>query len=373
MYEVENQQWQCEAETQWWQQNADTETEHSHEFGDGGINEIAAWTTVNTGRTMRPTTKRRWGNAVKTDNSFEPLNNFDDFDDDEFPPIEQTSQTIEQLSQTSQTTKVIGRRRTMRNKLKMPPMRKGTRPTKGTPAAPKETGSLGEEAATTNEKSDEDTRVGRWKGRKTKDESTPQNEDAVISAAGKETVGGDEEECQEVSPQTDPWIADIDSCVRNNSANLMEVNCSVQNWERIPLKIDSGAIDTVMPPTMAKYFPLEPTERSRNGEGYLAANNSVIPHYGMRKLKGQSDEYRPMTMIAQVAGVKSALVSVHRLLEAGNRVHFERGNCYVEHVKSKIRTNIAERNGAFEVGFWIPRTSENVKDDKGFPWQDTMG
>ena len=134
-----------------------------------------------------------------------------------------------------------------------------------------------------------------------------------------------------------------------------------------------------MSPNMAKHFPLESTERSRNGEGYLAANNSVIPHYGMRKLRGQSDEYKPMNMIAQVAGVKSALVSVHRLLEAGNRVHLERGNCYVEHVKSKIRTNIAEKNGAFEVGFWIPKAQENqtgkgeenAKDGKGFPWQDT--
>ena len=144
------------------------------------------------------------------------------------------------------------------------------------------------------------------------------------------------------------------------------------NWERIALKIDSGAIDTVMPPTLARYFPLESTERSRSGEGYLAANNSVIPHYGMRKLKGESDEYKPMNMVAQVAGVKSALVSVHRLLEAGNRVHFERGNCYVEHVKSKIRTNIAERNGTFEAGFWIPKAQEHAKDENGFLWQDTM-
>ena len=151
----------------------------------------------------------------------------------------------------------------------------------------------------------------------------------------------------------------------------MEVNYTVQDWERIALKIDSGAIDTVMPPTVARHFPLEATERSKNGDGYLAANNSVIPHYGMRKLRGQSDAYKPMTMIAQVAGVKSALVSVHRLLEAGNRVHFERGNCYVEHVKSKIRTNMIERNGTFEVGFWVPKTQENVENEGGFLRQDT--
>ena len=86
-------------------------------------------------------------------------------------------------------------------------------------------------------------------------------------------------------------------------------------------------------------------------------------------------------MIAQVAGVKSALVSVHRLLEAGNRVHFEPGNCYVEHIKSKIRTDITERNGAFEVGFWIPKAPENQAEvssgnsggKRSFPRQDTTG
>ena len=83
-------------------------------------------------------------------------------------------------------------------------------------------------------------------------------------------------------------------------------------------------------------------------------------------------------MIAQVAGVKSALVSVNRLLEAGNRVHFEPGNCYVEHVRSGTRTEIVERNGAFEVGFWVPRAQENQNSEgiasagnkQSFPRQD---
>ena len=125
--------------------------------------------------------------------------------------------------------------------------------------------------------------------------------------------------------------------------------------------------------TIGKHFPLEETERSRNGEGYLAANNSVIPHYGMRKLRGQSDAYKPMSMIAQVAGVKSALVSVNRLLEAGNRVHFEQGNCYVEHVKTGVRTNIDGRNGGYEVGFWIPRAEDNQSDEQPTKASGTTG
>ena len=125
---------------------------------------------------------------------------------------------------------------------------------------------------------------------------------------------------------------------------------------------------------------MEETERSKAGTGYLAANNSVINHHGMRRLKGQGDNYRPMSMVAQVADVKSTLVSVHRLLEAGNRVYFEQGNCYVEHVATRRRTNIIERNGAFEVGFWVPRAPANqVKEgnaktghEQTFARQDEM-
>ena len=133
-----------------------------------------------------------------------------------------------------------------------------------------------------------------------------------------------------------------------------------------------------MPPTVAQHFPIEETARSKAGMGYLAANNSAIEHYGMRKMRGQSDAYKPMSMIAQVADVKSTLVSVHRLMEAGNRVHFEPGNCYVEHIKTRVKTGIIEKNGAFEVGFWVPRatrdqarrTSEQTGKPRGFPRQD---
>ena len=107
----------------------------------------------------------------------------------------------------------------------------------------------------------------------------------------------------------------------------------------------------------------------------------MIKHYGMRRIKGQGDSYRPMSMVAQVADVKSTLVSVHRLLEAGNRVHFEPGNCYVEHITTRVKTKIIDKGWAFEVGFWVPRTEkaepENENrtrkcnpENQSFPWQD---
>ena len=74
-------------------------------------------------------------------------------------------------------------------------------------------------------------------------------------------------------------------------------------WERIPVNIDSGAIDTVMPPSVAKYFNTIQTEMSQKGPGFRAANGSPIKHHGQKTLKGIGDHYQPLNMIAQVADV----------------------------------------------------------------------
>ena len=73
-----------------------------------------------------------------------------------------------------------------------------------------------------------------------------------------------ESDCETVKPQN-PWIAGVDSCVRNDLANLMEMSRTTQDWERIAMKKDSGAVDTVRPPTVARHFPTEETARSKTG------------------------------------------------------------------------------------------------------------
>ena len=49
------------------------------------------------------------------------------------------------------------------------------------------------------------------------------------------------------------------------------------------------------------------------------------------------------------------LGSVHQIMRAGNRVHFEQGNCYVENVSRGRRTRIDENGGTFEVGIWVQK------------------
>ena len=62
-------------------------------------------------------------------------------------------------------------------------------------------------------------------------------------------------------------------------------------------------------------------------------------------------------MTAQVADVKTTLGSVNQMLRAGNVVHFETGNCYVEDARTRRRTKIEEKGGTFEVGIWVPKAA----------------
>ena len=57
------------------------------------------------------------------------------------------------------------------------------------------------------------------------------------------------------------------------------------------------------------------------------------------------------------------------MLEAGNRVHFEPGNCYVQNIVSGRVTPIKEKDGTYEIGIWVQR-GESKEADASFTRQD---
>ena len=142
-------------------------------------------------------------------------------------------------------------------------------------------------------------------------------------------------------------------------------------WERLPIKVDSGAVETVMPPSMAKHIPTTETARSLEGNGFRAANGSHIKHYGQKSLRGYGDEYQSLNLVGQVADVKTALASVYRMVEAGNMVHFEKGNCYIQHLESGALTPMLEKNGGYEIGLWVETPTQGLSVEQGFVGQDS--
>ena len=132
----------------------------------------------------------------------------------------------------------------------------------------------------------------------------------------------------------------------------------------------------LVPPTsVATSVPLEQTERSKSGTGFRAANGSHIKHYGQRYIEGFGDQYQGMYLKAQVADVRSPLGSVSQMVKAGNRVHFEAGNSYVEHIATGRVTPMIERNGMYELGIWVQSGVPEVPrgpEQQGFMRQGTM-
>ena len=138
------------------------------------------------------------------------------------------------------------------------------------------------------------------------------------------------------------------------------------NWEKVSVTVDSGAIDSVVPDTVAKGVPKRETNASRNGLKYRAANGTPIDNEGEKQLQGYTNEGSPVTMTMQVAKVTKPLGSVRAMVEANNMVVFDKGNSYIWDKASWTKTKIDERNGAFVFDIWIPKgNSDNETVNTG--------
>ena len=93
-------------------------------------------------------------------------------------------------------------------------------------------------------------------------------------------------------------------------------------WECLDLAVDSGATETVVKEEM---LTAETTEgaASRRGVQYEVANGVLIPNLGEKKFQGVSEENITRGLTAQVADVNKALLSVRKVVKAGNRVVFD--------------------------------------------------
>ena len=129
-------------------------------------------------------------------------------------------------------------------------------------------------------------------------------------------------------------------------------------WERlqeIKITVDSGAVDTVGPPDIAPGSVMWETQASQAGKYYRAANNTNIPIYGMKELRGCTRDGEKVGMDMQIAQVKKALASVRRICEGGNRVVFDMEGSYIENKLTGKRTNIEQGPDGYTVSIWIPK------------------
>ena len=132
-----------------------------------------------------------------------------------------------------------------------------------------------------------------------------------------------------------------------------------RNYETLTVTVDSGAYNTVGPPTAGTYFKIEQSKASHAGQHYRAANGSTIKNYGQRVVSGSNENGKKVSLPIQVADVNKVLGSVREMVNVGNRVVFDKdsnGKCcsYVEHKPTGHKTDIYERNGTFQFELKTP-------------------
>ena len=127
---------------------------------------------------------------------------------------------------------------------------------------------------------------------------------------------------------------------------------AVPQWERVILTVDSGASDTVLPPSVARNIPLLHSDKV--GIEYEVANGGVVINLGEKRaeMKLKENDATSMLMSFQVVEVHKPLLAVSRLVEAGHEVNFKKQDPHIllsTGAKVPMRCN----TGTYEVEVWI--------------------
>ena len=121
------------------------------------------------------------------------------------------------------------------------------------------------------------------------------------------------------------------------------------------LAVDSGASETVIHEEMVSSVEMKDGPASRRGVKNEVANGVRIPNLGEKRFSGSSEEGVQITLTAQVCDVNKALLSVRKVVAAGNRVVFEDGGSYIEDTSTGERMWMTEQNGMYMLKLWIPK------------------
>ena len=150
----------------------------------------------------------------------------------------------------------------------------------------------------------------------------------------------------------------------NNARNLnmlstiepggMNVINATGCWEEIEFAVDSGATETVVNEDMLRSVEMKPGAASRRGVEYEVANGSTIPNLGEKRFRGFSSEGQGKDITAQVCDVNKALLSVRKIVAAGNKVIFEKQGAYIEDPGGR-QIWLEEKQGMYMLKLWVKK------------------
>ena len=128
------------------------------------------------------------------------------------------------------------------------------------------------------------------------------------------------------------------------------------------MTVGSGATEAVINDDALRRITIAHGESAIRGVKYEVATGVQIPNLGEKKFEGESEEGVRRSITAQVCDVNKALLRVHKVKKAGNRVVFEddeQGNdaSYIECKETGERMWMREDKGMYMVELWVRKAS----------------
>ena len=116
--------------------------------------------------------------------------------------------------------------------------------------------------------------------------------------------------------------------------------------------VDSGVSGTVVGENMVK--AVEATN-VKSDISFKLADGSRTPHMGEKTFKAYTEQGHLRHMVAAVTEVDDALLSVSKVVKAGNRVVFDDSGSYIENKQSGEVIPLVERRGLYKLKVWVPK------------------
>ena len=141
---------------------------------------------------------------------------------------------------------------------------------------------------------------------------------------------------------------------------------SPEQWVELRLTVDSGAGESVVPPTDARNVPVEKGERT--GCKYEVANGEVIVNQGEKRCAMVTEHTEnPRQMNLQVSDVHKGLLSVIELVKKGQRVEFDADCSYIQDKSTGTCDTLVQTDDSFELVTWVKPVSGITTSPEDFP------
>ena len=190
---------------------------------------------------------------------------------------------------------------------------------------------------------------------------TDKEEDAPI-----EKDGDDKEE----APGLNVLIGDVEEHqaeIHNlNECKWMHTDPTT-GWRCIRTVIDSGASDSVAPPSLAPEVAVQSSEGSRRGQTYSGAVKGArdLVNKGEKELCMVTRDGLETTAKWQIVDVNRPLSAVRRMCKQGNRVIFGLHGGVVQNIATGAEIPFEVENEIYTMELWLPPNAAAA--NQGFP------